>query len=97
MPYMYIPCAHFRVNVGPEFILSPEPVHSWFWVLHVFANTTSWYPKGSLSLLKYALGCFKGALILMCVPSMTPVVLGNPGTVCASKFCIVSRISSSIV
>ena len=44
----------------------------------------------------YASGCFTGALIRMCVPSMTSIILGNPGSVCSSKFCIMTCISSSV-
>ena len=32
----------------------------------------------------------------MCVPWMTPIILGNPGSVCSSKFCMMTSISSSV-
>ena len=44
-------------------------------------------------LLTYASGCLVGALILMCVPSITPMIPGNPGCSFASKLPFISFIS----
>lgn len=44
-------------------------------------------------LLTYASGCLVGALILMCVPSITPMIPGKPGCPFASKLPFISFIS----
>ena len=69
--------------------------NAWFTNSNIYM-TLAWVTREwNFFLLTYTSGCLVGALILIWVPSITPIILANPGNPQASKFHIISWIHLS--